>query len=367
MIKQLKRYCLIILFFVPCFLQAQLITNFIPSINGQTLDGLAFAQIFNSTAEVISAKVRIKIRSISEGQVVVVQTLPMNFRPGNNNLDRVIYSKSSFNFSKTYAGNQLSQTGKFPEGEYEYCYEIIVNDAKTQSLVGTYENCFNSVIQPLTPLLLINPSDGDEICNTRPDFTWQPPMPIDINARFRLIVAEIKEKQSPVEAITYNLPVINQPNIIGNNLLYPQNLRGLVKDKKYAWQVTLYTNAKTIITKSEIWVFSIHCNEEKTSVENDSYRELKESQDGNFYVAKKFLRFSFNNPYNEGDLNYQIVNIATPGSEIKGLEKLKIKSGINKYDLDLSENRFIKNEQQYILQVTLPNGKVLSLRFIYQE
>ena len=366
--NKILKYCFF-LFIILCAnftLQGQVLINFNPVINGQTLEGLSFAQIFNSSTEEITGRVKIYVRNISEGNIVIVQTSSMNFLPGLNYINRSIYSNSSFNFGRNNTGRQLSQTGKFAEGNYEYCFEVMIEDAKTVSLIGTYENCFNSDIQPITPLFLINPLDGDEICNKRPDFTWQPPVPLSNGSMFRLILTEIKNKQTGADAMSFNLPVINEPNINSSILLYPQSIPSLEKGKKYGWQVTVYNN-KTILTKSDIWVFSINCSEEKPPVAGESYRELNEKEDGNYYFARGELRFSFYNPYNEGDLKYSIANVASPNTIIKGFQKLKIKTGINKYIIDLSDNNHIKNDQQYILRVYLPNGKELSLRFIYQE
>ncbi|WP_315820232.1 hypothetical protein [Paraflavitalea speifideaquila] len=132
------------------------------------------------------------------------------------------------------------------------------------------------------------------------------------------------------------------------------------------WQVTAYTGT-SIITKSEIWAFTIRCEEEKKKEEKDSYRELKEVPDGSFYIANRVLRFSCTNAYAATRLNYSIVNLAQPDAFVKQLPELQLNAGLNKYDLDLSSLNGFKEGQQYLLKVALPNGRIGSLRFIYKD
>ncbi len=87
----------------------------------------------------------------------------------------------------------------------------------------------------------------------------------------------------------------------------------------------------------------------------------------NFYIANDYLRFSFINPYAAGDLNYSIISLSDPSASIKGLPKLKMSAGLNRYDLNLTENRFFKDDQEYLLKVGLPNNRMLTLRFIYKN
>lgn len=360
-----------------CFLIAVLVTamtsyaqniviNFNPAIYGQNIEGLSFVQLISSYPQDVLAKINIKVREVKKGHVVSVMINQALVRPGSNTIDRSAFSRSRFSFGKNYYGSMLSQSGRFPEGEYEYCFEVDLSESKIPTAIPFFENCFTHQQEPMTPLLLINPIDGDENCNKRPDFTWQPPMPMPPAAKFRLVLTEIKEKQDAIEAINYNLPIINQGNIPINQLSFPFNAPDLKEGKKYAWQVIVYAGS-IILKRSEIWIYSVKCSEEKQQPGTDSYRMMKEISDGNFYAADKVLRVSFNNPYNTGDLNYSITSLADPGTIIKNLPKLKMQPGLNKYDINLSENNAFKTGEEYLLTVKLINGKELKLRFTYRN
>jgi len=361
------RYCLIIvLLAIYSNARSQVSVNFNTALYGRSLDGLSYAQIVNASAQPVYAKIRITVREMTQGIAASIRVPYFQLRTGPNSINSQNFTRSNIVFGNNSAGTQLSLTGKMPEGEFEFCFEVTVGDPKTQAVIDISEFCFQSLISPLTPLLLIDPAEGDKFCNTRPNFTWQPPIPLQPNTQFRIIVCEKNEKQTEVEAITYNLPVINIENLFTNMLLYPAKTPDLKTGHKYVWQVTAY-QSKTILTKSEIWQFEIKCEEEKKEPGTESYRELKETEDGNFYIADKVLRISFNNPYNPGTLNYTISSMTEPDKKIRRLPQLKLNAGLNKYEIDLSEHNSFKKDEEYMITVKLENNRTLKLRFIYTE
>ncbi len=356
---------------IPVFLMtatgwSQLTISFNAPIYGQSVDGLSFVQIFNSSSEDVTATVTINVKESTAGTVLTASISSVPLRRGNNTLDRSAFSRGRFVFGPNYYGQTVSQTGRFPEGEYEYCFEVEITDSKTVWPVPYFENCFVQNLQPLTPLLLIDPVDGDESCNTRPPFTWQLPLPIPEGAKCRLILAEKKDKQDIAEAINYNPPLINQGNIIGSQLIYPSGAPSLQEEKSYVWQVVVYVG-KAILKKSEIWTYRVKCEKEIPQQSGDGYRELKESEDGNYYIATNVLRFSFRNPYGEGAVNYSIISVSEPGTVIKNLPSLRMGTGLNKYELELSGNNLFIDGKEYLLKVKLINNQEMKLRFLYRR
>jgi len=345
---------------------SQVSVNFKAALYGRSIDGLSYAQIINTSVQSVYAKVRVTVREMSQGLAATIRIPYFQLRPGNNIINSQNFTSSNITFGNNAVGTRISSSGKLPEGEFEFCFEVTIGDPKTQAVIDVSEFCFQSMISPLTPLLLIDPAEGDKFCNTRPNFTWQPPVPLQPRTQFRIIVCEKNEKQTDMEAITYNLPIINIEGLFTNTLLYPAKTPDLKIGHKYVWQVTAY-QSKTILTKSEVWQFDIKCEEEKKDPGTESYRELKETEDGNFYIADKVLRISFNNPYNPGILNYTISSMTEPGKKIKRLPQLKLNPGLNKYAIDLSENNSFKKDEEYMITIRLENNRTLKLRFIYTE
>jgi len=366
-LKKPKLYCLLSFLLLTCtIVHAQLTVQFVPMVSGQSLQGLSLVQMNSSSSSIIKVALKITIREVNTADVVTVQTPGFYLRQGVNTIDRAAFANSRFSFWPNFYGTTLKQTGKLPEGEYEYCFETEVLETKDASILPNYQQCFSYRVQPLTPLLLIQPVDEDILCNKRPGLTWQPPMPLPTEAKFRVILAEIKEKQDPIEAINFNVPVINQAEIRVNTLNYPVNIPELKEASKYAWQVTIYING-AILKKSEIWTFTVKCKDEKKPENTESYRELKEVYDGKVYYAYEKLRFFFNNPYNEGMLNYRIYSLFGKQEEIKKLPALKMATGYNQFEIDLSEVKGLKGDENYLLKVWLADNKVLQLRFVYKE
>jgi hypothetical protein len=346
--------------------KSQLTINFNAPVYGQSLEGLSFVQVFNSSNEDVLINLTVKVSETNLGNVLTGKINSIPIKRGMNTIDRSAFSKGRFSFGNNSAGQVLSQTGRFPDGEFEYCFEAEIANSKSLWPVENFENCFVQQTQPLSPLLLINPADGEEACNVRPTFIWQLPMPLPADAKCRLILSEIKNSQDLAEAVDHNLPVINQGNITGNQLIYPGTAPLLKEGMRYAWQVTVYSG-RTILKKSEIWEYHVKCFESIPDAAEDGYRELKESDDGNFYMADNILRFSFRNPYIKGNLPYTIVNLKNPSANITGLPKLMMLPGLNKYDLDLSDNKSFKNGEEYLLRVNLVNNKQFTLRFIFKK
>lgn len=309
------------------------------------------------------APLRMEVSGI---EVVTIKTAPFIIRQGVNSIDRKAFANAQFSFAGNSYGKAVKQSGNLPEAEYDYCFEVEVYETKDLSLPRFSEQCFTYAVQPLTPLLLINPIDEDELC-IKPNFIWQPPMPLPQDARFKLILVEMQEKQDVIEAISFNTPIINQLDIRTNTLFYPPNAPALKEDQKYAWQVWVY-DKNTILKKSEIWTFTVRCSEKGATPSTDSYRELKETIDGNFYATSQLLRFSFTNPYRaEKQLRYTIDCLSDPSIKIKKLPELTLATGLNKFEIDLSEFNSFKENKEYLLTVFLADNRQLKLRFLYKK
>lgn len=360
-----KMFIMVLLFLGFMFnSKGQVTISFNAPVYGQSLEGLSFVQLFNASNEDVKARLTARIRESKSGLVLTAIFSNIPLRKGSSTLDRTSFSKGRFTFADNYYGQTFSQSGRLPEGEYEYCFEVEITESKSTWLNPYFEGCFVQQLQPMTPLLLINPADGDESCNTRPTFIWQLPFPLPAEAMCRLVLSELRDKQDIAEAINYNIPLISQGNILGNQLIFPSGAPALREGKKYVWQVILYTG-KAILKRSEIWVYEVKCEKITKDPATGSYRELKESEDGNFLIVNNVLRFSIHNPYGVGVLQYSISGLSDPSVIIKKLPELKLQAGLNKYDLDLSENKAFKSGQEYLLKVTLTGNREMRLRFFF--
>ncbi|HEY0679886.1 MAG TPA: hypothetical protein VGD17_16495 [Chitinophagaceae bacterium] len=346
-------------------LHSQVIIQFVPEIHGRTVDGLMMAKFMSMSQEPQTAQLKVMVSERSTGLVVTLVSGPFSLYPGSNSLPRNSYSRSGLRFANNNAARMVRQSAQFPEGDYEYCYQVYkYNKVAATELIS--EQCFNYMLEPLTPLFLIEPYQKDRICERRPLFTWQPALPAIPGTQYRMSLAEIKEGQVITEALNTNIPLINQSAITAPMLLFPPSARSLEEGKKYVWQVTAY-KGNTVLTRSEIWEFKVQCDSVLPKEPADGYRDIEDLVKGNFYVANGRILFTVINAYEDTKLQYSILSLNNPDTKIKNLPRIALRRGLNNISIDLTENRSFIDGNHYILTIELPNKVVRNLRFIYKS
>jgi len=352
----------IVVFLLPSLAFSQISIQFIPEVYGRSVDGLFNCRIFNPNKQQQQATLTITVTERHSGTLCIIKTGTFNIVPGNNPIPVTAARSAQIQYGNSRLGRLSAMNHNFPEGDYEYCYAI----SFVHSDNPPDEQCFNYVLAPFAELSLIGPENRDSICERRPLFTWQPLIPGIAGSSYQLVLTEIKKGQNATEALNYNLPVINQNQIISPVLPYPSIVPDLVKGKKYAWQVTAYKD-QTILNRSEIWQFVVHCPDTLKKIINDGFRDIEDLTRGNYYIAYGSLKFALVNSYRPQLLKYEIIPAIRPDKKIGHLPKIKLVPGSNNILLDLRTKSGFKDDEYYLLNVTLPNGQVKSLRFIYKE
>lgn len=357
----LKRNITLLFIFLASAVFGQSTVQFIPELYGRNVDGLLKCNTINTGVK-LSAILSITVTERKGGTICVVRTPEFTILPGSNPVPFAAVRAAAVQFSGSAGGRLNSLNRAFDQGDYDYCFTLSYPHA---DLLPT-EQCFNYVLAPFAELNLIDPYDKDKICDQRPLLTWQPLIPGIPGSFYQLVLSEIKTGQNPTEALNYNLPVINQSHIIAPILPYPSIAPQLVKGKKYAWQVTAYKD-QTVLNRSEIWEFTVDCQDSVKKAADDGYRNIEDLSKGNYYIATGLLKFALVNPYQAQNLNYEIRSINNPEKKIKGLPKIKLQTGHNQINIDLGMARGMNDQQYYILKVWIPGGMVKSLRFLYEE
>src|SRR5689334_23095978 len=104
--------------------QTQVQINFAPAIYGKSLDGITFFQITNQTASDFNCSVRITVTEEKAGRIAEINASSIYVKPGINSFNRSLLAGSKTKFASGTVAEIMKQTGKLPEGEYEYCYEL---------------------------------------------------------------------------------------------------------------------------------------------------------------------------------------------------------------------------------------------------
>jgi len=338
--------------------------QFVPEVYGRTIEGLFNCKIINTSGRK-TGTLTITVSEHKSGTVLTVRSRPFTLAQGVNTIPSTAIPSSGIIYYSNIVAVQTQRTHNFPVGDYEYCFTLNFNAPSSQPQA---EQCYDYGLLPFAPLHLIEPYDKDTICEKRPLFTWQPLIPDVDGASYQLVLSEVKSGQNAIEALNYNLPIINQSDIVSPILPYPQIDNELQEGKTYAWQVTAYTG-QTILNRSELWSFTVHCKDsvKKTIVTNDGYRDVLDLVRGNYYIAVGSLKFALMNAYKPGPFKYQIEPLNDPGKTIKHLPKINITNGQNKILIDLEDTDSFDNGKSYLMKLWLPDGTIKYLRFIYEE
>jgi hypothetical protein len=343
---------------------AQTSIVFVPEVYGTTLNGLFRASIFNASG-VKSVRMNITVTEARAGKIATIQTGVFTIAPGNNIIPSGVARTASVAMAQNATANFIRRNQYFPQGDYEYSFNIYSASSSEEIII---DQTFNNEITPPAPLDLIEPYDQDEICEKRPLLTWQPSIPKVDGLLYQVMLVEIKDKQNAVEALNYNLPIVNQKGVVANLLVYPPNSKELVAGKKYAWQVSAYRD-QTVINRSDVWSFEVNCQDTVSAVIpiDYGYRDIEDLVKGNFYVAEGSVKFSLVNSYHEQKLKYSIICISNKEIKVRNLPSIKLNIGLNKVKLDLSRNLSFKDAEHYVMKVELPDGTIKSLRFTYND
>ncbi|MDR6571167.1 DUF928 domain-containing protein [Chitinophaga ginsengisegetis] len=362
--KRLTHWIIGCLLLISAQVTAQVSFVFLPEVQGRTMDGLFQVRIAGTAAQRLVASLQITVTAPKEGRIVTIKTKPFEVKPGVNPLPPGLIAGAGINFGNNKIATICRQSGYFTEGDYEYCFELLDEGGHTGETLGM--QCFDYYLQPFSPLLLSSPADEDDICDKRPSLYWQPLLPAIPGLQYRLVLAEWKPDQAKVEALRYNFPVINQQYINLPMLFFPPSAKALEEGHQYVWQVTAYKEGMILAT-SEIWTFKVSCTDSVKPFTPESFRDIRDLDKGNFYVARGKVLFALQNIYAKTTLQYQITGITDPKKVIRKLPEVKLENGNNHVIIDISDNRSFVDGYYYQLTVKLPDGEVKQLRFLYKS
>lgn len=343
--------------------KAQITFSFMPEIQGRTMENIYKAGIANG-GERQTVNLVINVTEATSGAVVTVRTAPFELLPGMNTVPAGAVYNASVVFGTGRIATVVSQSGFFPEGDYEYCFQLYEGTGHNSGLIE--EQCFSYNLQPFSAMQLIQPYEGDSLCDTRPTLSWQPIIPAINGVMYRLVLVEVKDGQQRAEAIRMNLAIINQRQIPLPMLLYPSLANQLEEGKRYAWQVAAYKD-ELLLAESEIWDFTVACEKAPAGPTPEAFRTLEDLAKGNFYIARGQILFAFNNTYAESNLRYTIQCLTKDDQDIRKLPTVKVSRGMNHIVIDLSGSSGFVDGYFYIMDVKLPSGEEKQLRFIYKQ
>lgn len=137
-------------------------------------------------------------------------------------------------------------TGGAPPGDYKICVELRYAN---NTVAG--EDCFDQKITGGDAPQLISPRNEEELNNDNPIFTWMHMKGPGSNQTYTLRIVEIKDDESPENAMLKNKAFFEKEGISQTLLQYPTSAPKFEEGKKYAWQISIGT------INSGVQVFSL--------------------------------------------------------------------------------------------------------------
>ena len=262
-----------------------------------------------------------------------------------------------------------SPEGFLPVGVFNICYSMITDGKDGEEVLA--EACETFEIEPLSPPMLVLPSDKDSSAGPRPLFSWLPPAPSNMFTalRYDFILTEVFSTQSPADAVQQNIPVVSQSNINTLNYQYPTSLSPLDPSKTYAWRIAA-KNGMATVGNSEVWSFRVGGSENSAEAVRavPLFSKLRREDDASYIVAKDRLEFIYEHETSDTLVTISIHDITSGSRQELRLESTqqKVKYGQNYLQLDLHNLR-LENKHIYHFELINSRREKWHLKFEYRK
>jgi hypothetical protein len=241
-------------------------------------------------------------------------------------------------------------TGGAPPGDYKICCELRYTN---NSVAG--EDCFDQKITGGDAPQLISPRDEEELRIDNPVFTWMHTKAPGSNQTYTLRIVELKESQSPDEAIKRNKAFFEKEGISPTLFQYPASAPKFETGKKYVWLVKI-GDLQSTMSIFDRWgnmliAQEITCKDFKFNIvqNNKGDEKMKISpgtREGDTALNKGDEKMKISPGTREGDtaLNKgdEEINIKRKSRYViklnKGDEKMRISIDIKDYDISITNN-----------------------------
>lgn len=275
--------------------------------------------------------------------------------------------RPQFQYSAQALRELFEDYRKLPQGIYEYCVSVKPEYSKNENVPGPVINeCVYHKSEDIFLINLIDPENNARIYEYNPMLSWTVNHPFAAALTYRLRVAEIREEQNTVAAITRNNPIYDERNLMQMSQVYPVYARPLQLNQPYAWTVDAYYKG-ILLGGAEPWKFTIIEDSLYTAIPRDpSYVDIKREQSHYDLYAPGILK-----------LKYELEDLRTDSLSLKLIDKggkeIKLQEtgvlnavyGDNRFILDFKEHQPLKHLQPYTLIITSQTGQVYRLLFKY--
>jgi hypothetical protein len=335
------------------------------------LDGLALTpdnitafSVQSTLPAATEAEVKGSVRYRQSGQSFSY-SFRTTLRPGLNRIDPASAHPRYERFSSA-ALQELFLTYKLlPQGTYQYCVSIQPKSANGEQVAAAAdEQCLIGKSEDLFLINLVDPENNAKIHERNPVFSWIVNYPFASQLTYRIRVAELKQGQNNVTAITRNNPVYAESNLPQTTTTYPVYGKPLELFQPYAWTVDAYYKG-LLLGGAEPWRFTIVEDSMLNGIPREvSYLDIAREGSGNLVYAIGELKLKYLLEDLKSDSLSMELYEGTRRIKLK-TEQLGASMGDNRYEIDFYSDQQLRHLKTYTLLLKCHSGAKYSVQFKY--
>lgn len=324
--------------------------------------------LVNSGSQDISVRLEMLFTDVSNNQrVFTAVTREIVIPKGVKQIRQADILPITYNIINPSYNVDANPSGFLPIGVYTACYSVVSTGGHGYEYVS--DECETIEVEPVSPPMLIVPSDVERVETLRPLFTWSPPSPASLfnrlNYEFRLV--QVLPTQSSAEALQQNIPVYVTSNLNSTNFQYPATLAELDTGKVYAWRVSARSSTQQI-ANSEIWTFTVRKEQQGrgTVVSYGDYSKTENSPGASYITCKESINYQYNNSFNDTAAVVRIYDISGSTRKMiyQNVEPTDV--GINYKSIRLKGAAFVTG-RMYLLEINNSRKEKSYLKFLYNK
>lgn len=242
--------------------------------------------------------------------------------------------------------------GMLPAGKYVACYQLLPENEKQGLLPG--EECMPFAIAPVSPPLLNAPANESVTPGPLPQFSWIPPAPVTLfnDLNYEVIVTDLREGQSPAEAVQHNLPVFRAHRLKVPYANYSTGAARLDTGKTYAWTV-IARNGNQFAAQTEVWTFRPGGHTQPGKSATGAYILLKPDAGGTVASVGNVLLLAYEHPAAKSKAAFEITDLSGSNAIVQKGD-LELKTGINQLEVTLRKQ--VAKGGMYLFRLKDRNG-----------
>lgn len=341
-------------------------------VNMGMLDGVEVTSdnIFNF--QIINSESKAKDITVEGVLVYRNSDLRMSFsfdtrvQPGLNVFSKNKVLNPTWNFSSNALKELFFDYKKLPQGTYQYCVTIALNNNQTEGgWSDPVDGCVYHTLNDIFLINLITPEDDAELYEYNPMLAWMVNYPFASSLKYKLRLAEVKDGQNNESAVTRNNLYYTANNIYTTSQIYPATAKKLKVGQPYAWTVDAYYKG-ILLGGAEAWRFTILEDSlfEETSAINTPYLDVRKEKVKDPVMAKGTLKLKY--VLTELKVDTLSLSLYHNDQEIKmKSSKVVTKAGDNRFDIDFTESPRLKHMKDYTLYIKNKQRQTYIIVFKY--